>query len=636
MGCCAGEVGVIEAEVHSQLRDFLRTESLDPWPHYLTLARLVARALRLGRSATIQTGRFLAGEPHAAIGYLMPLLLWRKPAVLVIPAALHDRLLSCEIPQLLAWLQDERAIASVARSVGADAMPGQLPRVFDGSDRDAGDWANLTKQNNQAQDNPTQDNPTQNNQFEGLWLVSPEVWLQARLSSTQHQPHQDLANPHLEDLAEQPDPLDPLNPTFQPDQPNQLNRQAQKAQTNYQPSFPIHLPTVIDGLETWDGLLRQVLSIEIQAGDWNALLEAIGTHTHQERDQQQERLRNDRAELIQTLFQRPVNPYNAYLLDVDEVNLLREICNQIPSLVRVPAVWQRFAAAFASPDYFSWAALDRSAGTMRLCLTPATIQPHFRQLWQGQPIVALTGTLDLDRQAQQFRADFGLDDATCVQFSPDRHTADIRLYIPAHLALPNTPHYRSQLIEELHTLIRIAGGQVHHLMQSGAGQSNPEQSSRKAGDRATFAIAIIIGDEPLKQSIGAVLAAEFGSRVKVERTDLQPHDILISGWSFWCAQTQLTPHHLAIATLPLPSPEHPLVAGCIASYKRRRQDWFRLYLLPQALRTLQRAIAPVRNAQGVVTLLDTRVVHRSYGKQVLQALSPYSELRYLETDDRQD
>jgi ATP-dependent DNA helicase DinG len=86
-----------------------------------------------------------------------------------------------------------------------------------------------------------------------------------------------------------------------------------------------------------------------------------------------------------------------------------------------------------------------------------------------------------------------------------------------------------------------------------------------------------------------------------------------------------------ISTLPLPSLENPRVAGQVAYYKQQRLDWFRLYLLPTALRELQRAVAPVRASMGVVALLDNRVNHRSYGRQVLSALSPFARINYLDS-----
>ena len=119
----------------------------------------------------------------------------------------------------------------------------------------------------------------------------------------------------------------------------------------------------------------------------------------------------------------------------------------------------------------------------------------------------------------------------------------------------------------------------------------------------------------------------------METTDLPENGILVTGWEFWRhSQGQFSsPHLLAIATLPIPSLEHPLVAGQVAYYKQRHLDWFRFYLLPTALSELQRAVAPVRNCQGVVALLDSRVLHRSYGEQVLAALSPSARINYLDT-----
>ncbi|MEO0012413.1 MAG: hypothetical protein RLZZ535_802, partial [Cyanobacteriota bacterium] len=47
---------MIEADVHSSLRDFLRQHGNRNFPHHLTMARLISRALRLGRPALMQTG----------------------------------------------------------------------------------------------------------------------------------------------------------------------------------------------------------------------------------------------------------------------------------------------------------------------------------------------------------------------------------------------------------------------------------------------------------------------------------------------------------------------------------------------------------------------------------------------------
>jgi ATP-dependent DNA helicase DinG len=160
-----------------------------------------------------------------------------------------------------------------------------------------------------------------------------------------------------------------------------------------------------------------------------------------------------------------------------------------------------------------------------------------------------------------------------------------------------------------------------------------ELRSLMSANTAGFSV-ILVQDLPLKAQLAATLASEYGSRVQVERTCLDDNGILVSDWDFWRQhQTVLPmPQLLVIPTLPIPSLEHPLVAGRVAHYKQQRQDWFRLYLLPEALSTLQRAIAPVRASQGVVALLDSRVMFRSYGDQVLSAMSPFARLNHLDSD----
>jgi ATP-dependent DNA helicase DinG len=202
----------------------------------------------------------------------------------------------------------------------------------------------------------------------------------------------------------------------------------------------------------------------------------------------------------------------------------------------------------------------------------------------------------------------GLGELTCVKFSSDRHNDIIQLYLPKRLPMPNTPQFQPALFSQLRTLLCIS-------------------------EAVTGLTVILVEDVPLKQRVGAIFASEFGSRVRVEKTAVPENGILVTGWKFWRDYQALLgpPLMLIIATLPLPSLENPLVAGRVADYKQKRLDWFRLYLLPEALRELQRATASLRESQGVVALLDSRVIHRSYGHQILTALSPYARIDYLDT-----
>lgn len=509
----------MEVEVHNWLRSFLRSSDEPVWPHHLTMGRLVARALRLGRSALIQTGSFAEVDGRYRLSYLIPLLMSPDPALLVIPESLHSQLLTVEIPKLQEWGQFSKAVAV-----------GDPPAESSGDRVDGG--------------------------FDGLLVVSPQVWLEDRLMGGDR--------------------------------------------------FAAGIPTVFDGVDDLERWTRDLLTVGLGSGDWEALMQMAGDRV--------ETIRDVRVQLTKAAFRHPVNPYDCYLLDTDEKNILIRlyaVLRDSPHLSQLPPSWEHFWERFNSENALIWVELDRVAGKFSLYGCPANLAPILEPIWTRQPIVPIGGALDLETKATIYRQRVGLPELTCVKFSPDRQNESIQLYLPDGLPLPNTPQFQEALIRELYNLIRV---------------SNRSAFGGRSGT------VILVEDTPLRAIVGSVLAAEFGSRVRVEQLELADDGILVTGWEFWQrAQTQLPPPRLlAIATLPLPSLENPHVAGRVAYYKQHRQDWFRLYLLPTALGELQRAIAPVRSCRGVVALLDTRVLHRSYGARILAAIAPMARINYVD------
>lgn len=495
---------MIEVEVHQQLRAFLREQGEPYWSHHLTMARLVARALRVGRSALIQTGAPSGNQGRYRLSYLVPLLMWHQPVVLVVPEVIQQRLLMVEIPRLRQWIDYPKPIQCGDRWVSPD--------------------------------------------YDGILITTPQAWLRDRLYS--------------------------------------------------EGRFPAGIPTVIDGVDDLQAWTREILTLQIQGWDWEALMLACPAQT--------EEIRDTRIQLTRAMFQHPANPYECYVIEQPEREILQSLNQMLPGTL--PPVWQTFFGRSPSEDQLVWATIARQIGQFTLQCAPVEIASALRSVWTQQPTVLIGGALDLDTEATTYRQQIGLDgDLTCLKFALDRQEDLIQLYQPDRIPMPNTPQFQSALLQELRSLL--------------------------AGTSSTPGLSVIlVGDTPLKGQVGSILAAEFGSRVQVERTCLEDNGILVTGWEFWRAHQDVlpAPRLLAIATLPIPSLEHPLVAGRVAYYKQLRQDWFRLYLLPEALGELQRAVAPVRECQGMVALLDSRVIHRSYGHQVLTALSPFARVTYLD------
>lgn len=492
---------MIEVEVHQQLRAFLREHGEPYWSHHLTMARLVARGLRLGRSALIQTGTPNA-QGRYRLSYLVPLLMWHEPVVLVVPEAVQQRLLMVDIPRLRQWIDYPKPIQSGDRWISPD--------------------------------------------YKGVLITTPQAWLKDRLRGE--------------------------------------NR------------FPLGIPTVIDGVDDLEAWTRDQLTTRIQSPDWEALMLAC--------PDQIDAIRDARVQLTKAIFHHPINPYECYVIEAPEREILSRLHRLIPDAI--PPAWQAFFDRFNSDNALVWAAIARQSGQFGLHCAPIEVASALSPIWDQQPTVLIGGALDLDADAAIYRSSVGLsDDLTCLKFALDRQEDMVQLYQPEGLPMPNTAQFQGAMLQELRSM----------LSASVAGLS-----------------VILVGDTPLKAQVGSILASEFGSRVQVERTCLDDNGILVTGWEFWRQHQNVlpAPQLLAIATLPIPSLENPLVAGRVAHYKQLRQDWFRLYLLPEALSELQRAISPVRESQGVVALLDSRVIHRSYGSQVLAALSPFARINYLD------
>lgn len=522
---------MIEVEVHYSLHNFLRSQGEAAWPHHLTMARLVARALRLGRSALLQVGAGCGYQGRYRLSYLAPALLWQGPVLLVATAEVQQRLLRVEIPPLQQWLQTHKGIRTGNR------------------------W-------------PDDD-------FQGLLITSPEVWLAAQLSGTG--------------------------------------------------AFPPSIPTLIDGVDSLEDWTRSQTTVSLQSGDWEELMLACPNLV--------EAIRDARVQLTREVFQHPANPYECYLISQAEQDILHCLYQKlgargtvVPSVKEnnptaenthhsaptthysfLPETWQQFGQQLQLEEQLLWVSVDRSQGSFTLYCAPIEVASVLAPIWSRQPVVLMGSALDLEPEASIYRQRIGLGELTCLKFSSDRHNELIQLYLPDGLPLPNTPEFQAALIQKVNSLLSLSA-------------ITPGLT------------VVLVGDMPLKSRIGAILAAEFGSRVQVEKTCVEANGVLVCGWEFWRQHQHVLPEPqlLAIATLPLPSLENPLVAGRVDYYKRSRQDWFRLYLLPAALSELQRAIAPIRCRQGIVALLDSRVLHRSYGAQVLAALSPLARINYLD------
>ncbi len=501
---------MIEVDVHQQLRAYLRAVGGITWPHHLTLARLVARTLRLQRNALMQVSGQAAYDHRYSLSYLLPILLLPGPVVLVTSSQNQQRILRVQMPQLAEFLTLNKPVTTLANYPGPN--------------------------------------------FAGVLLLTHAEWLGGWLYKNA--------------------------------------------------AWPPGIPTVVDGLGEIIPTCQTLRTTTLKPADWDDLILADPT--------QAKRIREIQVKLVYQGFQHPANPYGCHRLSGLELDYLRDLQAKLSPAEPLPRAWQSWFMALAEPTAHSLTVTpDYNHGQITLESHPLNIAPGLQSLWSAQPLVLLGPQVELDPDAPQWRKRLGLErlELTCLTFAPDRQQETLALSLPPRLALPNTPEFAPQLLQYL----------CQHLLTPPTAATTQE-----------FAV-VIVDDLPLQEQIAVHLAAQFGRQVQIETQIPEPQGILVCGWHFWVEQCRSlpTPAHLCLVTLPIPSREHPHVAAQIEACKQSQQDWFREYLWPACLHRLEQIIAPIRGQKTRLTILDTRVLYRTYGQEVLALIEPYEPIEPL-------
>lgn len=495
---------MLEAEVHSELLNFLRDKNISSWVHNLTMARMVARGLRLGRSAIIQTG---TSHPQYYLSYLTSALLTTKSVIIVTSASIQEQLIQQKIPQLQKCLNKNKIIQAKL----------------------------------------TQDLPSKNK----IVVITHQVWLE-----------------------------DSFNLGYSHD-----------------------IPTIIEECQQLPDIITEYLTIELTRQDCLEL-QLINPLN-------QDLIRENIAELTKSIFSHPVNPYNSYLLTDDEKIIIQKL-NELkgkknnPSSKKLEIINQYISN---QRQHFNYVQVNRQKGSFTIKSSPLNLKEKVTHLWEKQPLILLANYLAPEKEVVDYSNALGINtnNFTCLKFLPHAQNQNLHLYLPDNLPLPNHPQFQVKVIQEI---LALAGAiKVNH---------SP--------------IIILVEDVPLQSQITTVLASQFGSRVKLNSNNLTKNNILVCDSKFWLEYQLKLPksQFLVMTTLPIPSLENPLIAAQAAYYKSQKKDWFRLFLLPAALKTIQQLTMSIRENQGVVALLDSRVNLRSYGPKILQVLEPYDRINYLD------
>jgi ATP-dependent DNA helicase DinG len=272
-----------------------------------------------------------------------------------------------------------------------------------------------------------------------------------------------------------------------------------------------------------------------------------------------------------------------------------------------------------------WIERRRGARTnVFLQATPVDVAPLLKKcVFDVLECAVLTSaTLAVGGAFDYMRQRLGLEHAReSILPSHFNYESQALLYVPPDLPDPRTSQFAPQAADRILKLLQITRGRAFVLFTSYAQM------------KEVYARVIGLTDYPL------LLQGDAPKSALLEEFRLTPHAVLFATSSFWqgvdVQGEQLS--SVIIDRLPFAVPSDPIVAARVRAIDADGGNAFFQYQVPAAVITLKQGFGRLirsLNDRGLLTLLDNRILKKSYGRIFVESLPNYRRTTNLAEVER--
>jgi ATP-dependent DNA helicase DinG len=210
-----------------------------------------------------------------------------------------------------------------------------------------------------------------------------------------------------------------------------------------------------------------------------------------------------------------------------------------------------------------------------------------------------------------FRNRVGAFDVEALQIgSPFDYERQMRLYVAKKMSDPRDSNYEAELEKWIEHFLNKTNGRAFVLFTSyKTMMSLAQRMESKLDKEYTF-----------------MVQGQGSSRSRMlEKFKRSQDGVLFGTDSFWTGVDVPGEalSNVIITRLPFAVPDHPLIEAKLEFIESNGGDPFTEYSLPEAILKLRQGVGRLirtKTDQGIIVILDNRILSKAYGKSFLQAL----------------